>query len=314
MSAAASVYQIALPAPLHRLFDYLPPENAPVPVIGARVRVPFGPRRQAVGVVLGTATKSALPRAKLKRIGEVLDSGPVVADSLLALLRWAAEYYHHPIGEVIAAALPALLRQGRSPEAAALTAWRATPAGAQSSAAGELTRARAQASLLTALREAPDELDAQALGERSARWSATIRALEDKGYVSAHPARSFAGVQSGAASRASGRGSSAPQWRQSRRRTGFSVFAARRYRQRQDRGVSRGHRDGDSPRATGTGAGTGNRAHAATGRAFCPPVPGADRGAAFGPDRRRAVVRPGARPRPARRRSSLARARRCSRR
>ena len=187
MSAAASVYQIALPAPLHRLFDYLPPENAPVPVIGARVRVPFGPRRQAVGVVLGTATKSALPRAKLKRIGEVLDSGPVVADSLLALLRWAAEYYHHPIGEVIAAALPALLRQGRSPEAAALTAWRATPAGAQALAAGELTRARAQASLLTALREAPDGLDAQALGERSARWSGTIRALEDKGYVSTHP-------------------------------------------------------------------------------------------------------------------------------
>ena len=187
MSAAASVYQIALPAPLHRLFDYLPPENAPVPVIGARVRVPFGPRRQAVGVVLGTAAKSALPRAKLKRIGEVLDLGPVVADSLLALLRWAAEYYHHPIGEVIAAALPALLRQGRSPEAAALTAWRATPAGAQALAGGELARARAQASLLAVLCEAPDGLDAQALGERSARWSGTIRALEDKGYVSAHP-------------------------------------------------------------------------------------------------------------------------------
>src|SRR3989338_3830680 len=116
MSAAASVYQIALPAPLHRLFDYLPPENAPSPVIGARVRVPFGPRRLAVGVVLGTAAKSALPagvlgargrvpfgprrlavgvvlgtaaksalpRAKLKRIHEVLDAGPLLTDSQLA--------------------------------------------------------------------------------------------------------------------------------------------------------------------------------------------------------------------------------------
>src|SRR3989338_2661566 len=131
MFAAASVYQIALPSPLHRLFDYLPPENAPSPVIGARVRVPFGPRRLAVGVVLGMAAKSVLPRAKLKRIHEVLDAGPLLTDSQLALLRWAAEYYHHPIGEVIAAALPALLRQGHPPEAAALTAWHATPVGAQ---------------------------------------------------------------------------------------------------------------------------------------------------------------------------------------
>ena len=90
MSAAASVYQIALPAPLHRLFDYLPPENAPVPVIGARVRVPFGPGVRRWEWCLARPSKSALPRAKLKRIGEVLDPGPVVADSLLALLRWAA--------------------------------------------------------------------------------------------------------------------------------------------------------------------------------------------------------------------------------
>ena len=33
------------------------------------------------------------------------------------LLRWAAEYYHHPIGEVMAAALPASLR-GASPRTA----------------------------------------------------------------------------------------------------------------------------------------------------------------------------------------------------
>ncbi len=187
MCAAASVYQIALPAPLHRLFDYLPPENAPLPVIGARVRVPFGPRRLAVGMVLGTAAKSPLPRAKLKRIHEVLDAGPLVTDGQLALLRWAAEYYHHPIGEVIAAALPALLRQGHSPDAAALTAWRATSAGEQALAAGKLARAPAQAHLLTALCQSPGGLEAQALGALSPRWSVLIRALEEKNYVSAHP-------------------------------------------------------------------------------------------------------------------------------
>lgn len=187
MFAADGVYQIALPAPLHRLFDYLPPENAPPPVIGARVRVPFGPRRLAVGLVLGAATKSALPRTKLKRIHEILDPAALLTESQLALLRWAAEYYHHPIGEVIAAALPALLRQGHSPDAAALTAWRATPAGIQAVAAGTLARAPAQAHLLASLCQSPGGLEAQALSALSPRWSVLIRALEEKNYVSAHP-------------------------------------------------------------------------------------------------------------------------------
>ncbi|TAM45329.1 MAG: primosomal protein N' [Gammaproteobacteria bacterium] len=185
--SADRVCRVALPAPLHQLFDYLPPADVAEPAIGARVRVPFGPRRQAVGVVLEIAEKSLLPRARLKRIGEALDAAPLLPEKLLSLLRWAADYYHHPVGEVIAAALPTLLRQGRAPEAAHVTVWRATSAGLQALADGRLARVPARRRLLAALRDASDGLEADALGAISARWSEAIKKLQAEGYVSAHP-------------------------------------------------------------------------------------------------------------------------------
>jgi len=113
MARSQPIYQVAVPAPLYRLFDYLAPSEVGVPAVGARVRVPFG-KRELVGVVLGTAPESDLPHARLKRIARVLDAAPLLPASFLKLLAWAAEYYHHPVGEVVAAALPAWLRAGRA--------------------------------------------------------------------------------------------------------------------------------------------------------------------------------------------------------
>ena len=98
------------------------PPGVPPPAIGSRVRVPFG-RRKRVGVVVAYADRSALPAAKLKSVEEVLDRAPTVGSELLQTLTWAADYYHHPIGEVVSHALPALLRGGRPLEEPA--DWRA---------------------------------------------------------------------------------------------------------------------------------------------------------------------------------------------
>jgi primosomal protein N' (replication factor Y) len=78
-----------------------------------RLRVPFG-RRKVVGVLLETADKAGIGRDKLKRALEILEDEPALPPELLGLCRWAAEYYHHPIGEVIATALPVKLREGRA--------------------------------------------------------------------------------------------------------------------------------------------------------------------------------------------------------
>ena len=90
-------------------------EVASVPV-GSRVRVSVG-RGSAIGLVLEHADSSAFNPTRLKPVAELLDQTPLLAPELLALLRWTASYYHHPIGEVVMAALPAALRDGASARA-----------------------------------------------------------------------------------------------------------------------------------------------------------------------------------------------------
>jgi primosomal protein N' (replication factor Y) len=110
------ILQVALDTPLRRVFDYRPPAKLSGEDLGARlgarVRVPFG-RRQLIGVLVGIAAQSAVPSDKLKPALEILDTQPILDPVTFDLLRWAAEYYHHPVGEVFAAALPASLRAGQ---------------------------------------------------------------------------------------------------------------------------------------------------------------------------------------------------------
>ena len=110
------ILQVALDTPLRRVFDYLPPaqrspaQAAPRP--GVRILVPFG-RQRLIGILVGLVSESALPLAKLKAAHEFVDEQPVFDPVTFELLRWAADYYHHPIGEVYAAALPVSLRSGQ---------------------------------------------------------------------------------------------------------------------------------------------------------------------------------------------------------
>ena len=109
--------RVALDTPLRRLFDYLPARGhgfAPQP--GVRVRVPFG-RQRLVGVVHSLADSSPLPFEKLKPLLEVIDAQPVVDAAVMELIEFSAQYYHHPIGEVLSAALPKLAREGAASRA-----------------------------------------------------------------------------------------------------------------------------------------------------------------------------------------------------
>ena len=112
------ILRIALDTPLRRAFDYRPPADLPTTAPahdlkpGVRVRVPFG-RRRLVGVLLETVSESAIEPGKLKAALDILDQEPIFDPVTFEVLRWAADYYHHPIGEVLAAALPAPLRAGQ---------------------------------------------------------------------------------------------------------------------------------------------------------------------------------------------------------
>ena len=114
--AGSEIYEVAMPAPLPQLFSYLPPLVGEPPQPGARVLSPFG-SRSLVGVVVAVRPHSEAGEARLKRIERVLDSGePSLSDPIMQLARWAQSYYHHPLGQVLAAVLPPVLRAARGRE------------------------------------------------------------------------------------------------------------------------------------------------------------------------------------------------------
>ncbi len=182
MTPKFTVLRVALDTPLRRLFDYLPPVERAAGELraGMRVRVPFG-RRRLVGVVMAAADTSQVAPERLKPILDVLDAQPLLDPAALALIEWAADYYHHPIGEVVATALPRALRLG-APIAAFEERWRASAAGAAAHAAGELRRAPKQRALLEFLLETGGA-PAASLEAQLHPWRDAARALAARGLI-----------------------------------------------------------------------------------------------------------------------------------
>ncbi|MEY2863400.1 MAG: hypothetical protein RLY58_1107 [Pseudomonadota bacterium] len=114
-SSSPVLIRVALPVPMFALFDYrvsVACQAEPV-AVGCRVQVPFG-NRELIGVVMGAGDAADVDPDKLRDVLAVIDTTPLIPHDLLQLLLWAARYYHYPIGEVLAVALPTLLRQGRT--------------------------------------------------------------------------------------------------------------------------------------------------------------------------------------------------------
>ena len=103
--------KVALDVPLPALFDYALDQandlaNDHADIIGRRVVVPFG-RRNVVGVALAVSATSGIDAAKIKPVTAVLRDVPALNAGWRALLQFCADYYHHPIGAAVLAALPA---------------------------------------------------------------------------------------------------------------------------------------------------------------------------------------------------------------
>ena len=157
----AVVLHVAVPSPLRRLFDYRPAHTAPACgwCKGIRVRVPFG-NRAVIGIVMAVDTTSELPYRQLKPVADVLDDAPLPED-WLSLCEFTARYYHYPLGDTLAHALPKLLRQGRALEAQTRERWYLTTALPDGTAlsseirAQRLGRAARQQMLLALLEQHP---------------------------------------------------------------------------------------------------------------------------------------------------------------
>jgi len=174
-----AIWRCAVPSPLRHAFDYLPPEGYIGPAKpGARVTVPFG-KRTVTAVMLSIASESAVAPAKLKAAGALLDEQPLFTEGQLALLSWAADYYQHPLGEVLPLGLSPRERRGQPERALTETGVRLTARG-QGLPDGAPHRAPKQAALVSRLKSGPlplAELKVEGFSP------AVIKALKDHALV-----------------------------------------------------------------------------------------------------------------------------------
>jgi len=170
------IVRVALPVPLPRSFDYLSADIGPGDV-GRLVRIPFG-KGEKVGVVLDLPTQSDVPRDKLRPLGPVLrEIAPLPAD-WLALVQFAARYYHHPLGEALSAALPPGLRGAELLQSRGDPWLQLSEIGSEMlAAAGRDSQARRAALALQQGPLARSQLIA------AGHPSAGLRAAQDRGWV-----------------------------------------------------------------------------------------------------------------------------------
>jgi primosomal protein N' (replication factor Y) len=167
------IARVAVPVPLHRLFDYSVPESEPLPVLGARVAVPFAGRR-LVGVV--TALNPADAHAKVRPLSKVLDEESVLGDEVCAIANWLSSYYQHPLGEVLTALLPGAARRPEPLKIRRPEIWETAVT------APELKRAPRQEALFELILSSGGRLAAADI--RAAGFARThLRGLAAKGFI-----------------------------------------------------------------------------------------------------------------------------------
>ncbi len=102
-----SYVDVAVPVGVRKTFAYSVPVGLRNRIaVGMRVLVPFG-RKVLTGFVVRTLEQSPIGEYKLRRVQELLDPQPAIAESLVKTALWVAEYYFAPPGEVFRALFPA---------------------------------------------------------------------------------------------------------------------------------------------------------------------------------------------------------------
>lgn len=176
-----NIIKVALDVPVATLFDYRL-VDATAGDIGRRVVVPFG-KKLAVGVIMEVVDASGVAPERLKPALRVLRDSPRLENADLALVQFASDYYHHPLGAAMMGTLPALLRrpQPRSDAARLIGRFQLTDAGAAIDPSALPARAHLKRRLLALLRER--ELDAADAKRLSPRAPRILRELLQQNFV-----------------------------------------------------------------------------------------------------------------------------------
>jgi len=104
MVSSLTYIEVAIALPVYNTYTYSVPETLDELVsTGKRVLVPFG-RRRVTGYILGSVKDT--DQEGIKTVLDILDENPLFPSCMIPFFRWTADYYLHPIGDVIKCALP----------------------------------------------------------------------------------------------------------------------------------------------------------------------------------------------------------------
>ena len=116
----------------------------------------------------------------LKPALEILDQSPLIDPQLLQLCHWAADYYHHPLGDVYSNLFPRRLREGKPHSSHDAPGWQLTVRG--KGLPGEaLPRSPRQAQAISMLRQTPVIENSEF--RNSGISGAILRSLQDKNLI-----------------------------------------------------------------------------------------------------------------------------------
>ncbi len=113
------IIRVAFESAADTEFDYLVPDELWPVSVGQRVEVPFGRKNKPQkgfcvesDVPSEQAFGSAQRGIRLKTVSHVVDKEPLIDSELMTLARWISGYYVCPLGQVLAAMVPAAVKKG----------------------------------------------------------------------------------------------------------------------------------------------------------------------------------------------------------
>ncbi|HET8808176.1 MAG TPA: primosomal protein N' [Methylophaga sp.] len=168
------IIEIAINCPLRQTFDYLSDEPARVWQTGMRAKVSFA-NKDVIGIVTAIKTTDEQDR-KLKPIIERLDDTACLDKELFDLILWLSRYYHHPIGDCFATALPKKIRQGESLQTNQQTVWQVVNHSS-------VKLSQKQQQILEALQQYPNGLSENVLKNKLGSVKSSLKGLEEKSLV-----------------------------------------------------------------------------------------------------------------------------------
>jgi primosomal protein N' (replication factor Y) len=172
------IVRVALFVAADTTFDYWAPDALGI-VRGSVVRVHLGPRKLN-GVVVEVVATSEVAAEKMQTILAVA-SIPPIAEDVLEMTAFVANYYQEPVGMAAALAVPPLAAGsfGRRPANSALT----LSAGGRDALQNSLTRSPTARALFAQLADSPDGLSVAGIAALPAHKRRILREWRERDFV-----------------------------------------------------------------------------------------------------------------------------------